>query len=163
MNTYEVMFLFDPTVGANWETVEGEIDRLMSRAQAEVIVTNRLEDRKLAFEIKGRSRGLYVLTYFRADGTRISALERDIRLSELVLRALVLRADGLSEQQMREATLGGAVSRKAPPKPDDPREPTAPDAKTDEPAEGSAEPPAIEQDQAKPELITSGDEGKSDA
>ncbi len=163
MNTYEVMFLFDPSAGANWETVEGEIDRLMSRAQAEVIVTNRLEERKLAFEIKGRNRGLYVLTYFRADGTRISGLERDIRLSELVLRALILRADGLSEEQMREATLSGVVSRKAPPKPDDAREPTAPDAKTDESAEGSAEPPAIEQEQAKPELITSGDEGKSDA
>ena len=159
MNTYEVMFLFDPVVGANWEAVEAEIDRLMSRSDAAVIITKRLEERKLAFEIKGRKRGLYVLTYFRADGDRISGLERDIRLSELALRALILRADSLSEQQMREATLGGAVPDKPPHKSDDHHK----SGVTADSLEGSpAERPIVEQDEGKEELITSGEETKSE-
>ena len=68
MNTYEGMFLFDPAVGAKAEAVQGEIDRLMSRAEAEVIATRPLEERRLAYEIKGRKRGMYVLTYLRARG-----------------------------------------------------------------------------------------------
>lgn len=108
MNTYEVLFLFDPTFGASWEAVETELNRLMSRAKAEVLLTKRLEDRRLTFEIKGRKRGLYVLTYFKSEGDRISGLERDIRISESILRALILRADELTEEQMRNATLGAA-------------------------------------------------------
>lgn len=111
MNTYEIMFIFDPTVGDNWEKVEGEIDRLMQRAEAEIIVTNKLDERRLAYEIDGRKRGLYVLTYFRANGDKITALERDARLSEMILRVLIIRADGISEEKMRSASLAGLASQ----------------------------------------------------
>lgn len=106
-NTYEILFIFDPTFGASWEKAEAEIKRLMDRAEAEVIFTKRLEERRLAFEIKGRKRGLYAITYFTASGTKIPALERDARLSEAILRVLVLRADGVPLDKMKAVTLGG--------------------------------------------------------
>ncbi len=46
MNTYEAMFLFDPAAGSSLESVQTEVNRLMTRAEAEVIVTRRLEDRR---------------------------------------------------------------------------------------------------------------------
>ncbi len=135
MNTYEIMFLFDPTFGVNWEAVQGEIKRLMDRAHAEVIITRRLEERRLAFEIKGRKRGLYVLTYFNAPGGSISSLERDARLTESILRVLILRADGISEERMRAVTLGGIAQEPRPERSDDsgPR-PARPETADDEPA-----------------------------
>ncbi len=151
MNTYEMMFIFDPTVGDNWEKVEGEIDRLMQRAEAEVIVTNKLEERRLAFEIEGRKRGLYVLTYFRANGEKITALERDARLSEMILRVLIIRADGISEEKMRSASLAGLASQASPAKDDNV-------AKT-EGADSSSPPEAKE----TPELVGSKtEEGKTE-
>lgn len=120
MNQYEIMFLFDPTFGTDWPAVEKEIDRLMQRAKAEIILTKRLEERKLAYEIEGRKRGLYVLTFFRAPSESISSLERDCRLSEMVLRVLILRVDGLTEERMRNATLAG-VSQDSRPRGDDDR------------------------------------------
>lgn len=154
MNTYEMMFIFDPTVGDNWEKVEGEIDRLMQRAEAEVIVTNKLDERRLAFEIEGRKRGLYVLTYFRANGEKITALERDARLSEMILRVLIIRADGISEEKMRSASLAGLASQAS----------LASPAKDDNVAktEGtdSSSPPAVKE---TPELVGStSDEGKTE-
>ena len=78
-NTYEILFLFEPTVGANWEAVETEINRLIQRAEAEIILIKRLEERRLAFEIKRCKRGLYAIAYVKASGDRITAFERDAR------------------------------------------------------------------------------------
>lgn len=162
MNTYEVMFLFDPAVGANWETVEKEIERLMSRAEGELIVTNKLEERKLAYEIQGRKRGLYVLCYFRADAQKIVSLERDIKLSELVLRAIILRVEGYSEEKMRSATLGGGFQERSPQKADASSQPTKPEAesakeKTEEKPKAQDSPPA-ESTEPPAELVASSTE-----
>ena len=58
------------------------------------------DDRRLAYEIKGQKRGVYILAYFKAPGVDISHVERDCNLSEKVLRALILRADHLSIEEM---------------------------------------------------------------
>ncbi len=105
MKTYEAMFLFDPTFAAESGNVEQEVARLMQRANAEVIMSDRWDERKLAYEIKGRKRGCYVLTFFKAEAERIVGLERDVQLSDQVLRVLVLRADELTEEDMKRAYL----------------------------------------------------------
>jgi small subunit ribosomal protein S6 len=115
--TYEGMFVLDAGIAVSWDAVEGEIKRLMDRAEAELLCCRKWDDRRLAYEIKGRKRGYYVLTYFRADPGRIVGLERDVQLSETVLRVLVLRADKVSEEeiarQAREAAEEAAVMRGA--------------------------------------------------
>lgn len=103
MNQYEAMFLFDPTFGATYESCETEIRRLMERAKAEILFCRKWDDRRLAFRVKGRKRGVYVLVYFNAPTDRIGPLERDARLSENLLRMLILRADGVTPELMEKA------------------------------------------------------------
>ncbi len=100
MNQYEAMFLFDPTFGTTWDNCEGEIRRLMERAQAEIIVCRQWDERRLAYKIRGRKRGVYALVYFKAPPDKIGPLERDAELSENILRVLVLRADDLTPEAM---------------------------------------------------------------
>jgi len=102
LRKYEGMFLFDPTVATTWEDVESEVARLMERAGARVILCAQWDERRLAYEIRGRKRGVYALVFFEADEARISDLQRDTRLSEPILRCLLLRADDLTEEEMRE-------------------------------------------------------------
>ncbi len=102
MNRYEGMFLFDPGKASDWGAVEGELDRLYGRIGANKLVAVKFDERKLAFEIKKRKRGLYVLSYFEADPTRIGELERDARLSDMLLRILVLSANDLTEERLTE-------------------------------------------------------------
>jgi len=109
LNQYEAMFLFDPTSGASFESCETEIRRLMGRAEAELVFCRKWDDRRLAYRIKGRKRGVYVLTYFKAKPERIAALERDARLSEDILRVLVLRADDVTPEAMEQAMLLGSA------------------------------------------------------
>lgn len=103
MNQYEAMFLFDPTFGGSFENCEAEIRRLMERAGAEVLFCRLWDERRLAYKIRGRKRGVYVLTYFKAAPEKITPLERDAQLSEDILRMLVLRADGVTLEAMEKA------------------------------------------------------------
>ncbi len=100
MRQYEAMFIFDATFAADSGNVDNEVGRLMERAGAEIIVSRKWEERRLAFDIKKRKRGCYVLTYFRADPDRIAGIEHDVALSEKVLRVLILNAEGLSREHM---------------------------------------------------------------
>jgi small subunit ribosomal protein S6 len=102
LKRYEGMFLFDNTTVHEWPEMEAEVRRLFERIQAEPLVCVKFDERKLAYEIKGCKRGTYVLTYFNADPQSIANLERDARLSELVLRTIVLCADKLSDERLAE-------------------------------------------------------------
>ena len=66
MNTYEGMFLLD--VGQpNFELACEPIRNVLQRSNAEVLSMRLWDERKLAYEIKGRKRGVYVLVYFKLD------------------------------------------------------------------------------------------------
>lgn len=103
MNQYEAMFVFDPTFGGAFEKCEAEIGRLMERAGGEIIICRKWDERRLAYRINGRKRGVYVLVYFKAAADKIVSLEHDAKLSEHILRLLVLRADGLTQEAMETA------------------------------------------------------------
>jgi len=102
------MFLIDPTFGASFENCEAEIKRLMERAEAEIVFCKKWDERRLAYRVNGRKRGVYVLTYFKAKPDKIASLERDVKLSEDVLRVLVLRADDITAEAMERAMVMGA-------------------------------------------------------
>jgi len=107
------MFLIDPNFGASFEACEGEIKRLMDRAEAEILFCRKWDERRLAYRIKGRKRGVYVLVYFKAAPEKISPLHRDVQISEDVLRVLVLRADGVTAEMMERAANMRAESARA--------------------------------------------------
>jgi len=104
------MFLFDPTFGSAFEKCEGEVRRLMDRASAELLFCRKWDERRLAYRIRGRKRGVYVLTYFKADTDKITPLERDAKLSENILRLLVLRADDVTPEYMERMVSSRAES-----------------------------------------------------
>ena len=105
MKRYEAMFLFDTATTRDWAALDGEIRRLLERIGANLLVCVKYDERKLAYEIRRRKRGTYVLTYFEASPERINELERDTQLSELLLRTLILRTeitdDKLAELKVR--------------------------------------------------------------
>ncbi len=102
MKRYEAMFLFDTAVARDWASIEQEVRRLLSRIGGELLVCVKFDERKLAYEIKRRKRGTYVLTYLDAPPDRIGELERDAQLSETIMRLLVVRADHLSEEKLAQ-------------------------------------------------------------
>ncbi len=137
MKQYEAMFIFDPTFATEFRKVEAEVQRIMERAGAEIVVSRKWEERKLAFEMKRRKRGCFVLTYFRAAPESIVGIERDCALSEHILRVLVVCAEGISRQRIeawypeRAVAAPSAPAEKPPADvgPSVPKQPGAPDSK----------------------------------
>lgn len=104
MAIYEVMFLVDPNLGENWTECETRIRHVLERSGASVLRVKKWDERRLAFEVKGRKRGVYVLAYFTDKGEAPAKIERDVRLSEDLLRVLILRADYVNEAIMNADT-----------------------------------------------------------
>jgi len=98
---YEAMFLIGQAQAADLSAAVEHIRELLGRAKAEIIAMRKWDERRLAYDIEKQRRGVYILTYFQADTGAITGLERDCNLSETVLRLLVLRADHMTEEEMR--------------------------------------------------------------
>ncbi|MCD6394640.1 MAG: 30S ribosomal protein S6 [Planctomycetes bacterium] len=103
--TYEGLFLVDSgEAAADWKQVTGAIEKILSRSEAEVVSLRKWDDRRLAYEINKKNRGTYILAYFDCDPDRIGSIERDVQLSEKVIRVLILRTDRMTAEMMDKAT-----------------------------------------------------------
>lgn len=102
---YEAMFLVDSAqAAADWDGVNKAVRVVLERAGAEIVSIRRWDERKLAYDIKGRSRGTYILCYFRVDGGKIQTIERDAQLSERIMRVLVLNVEHMSQEDIEKDT-----------------------------------------------------------
>lgn len=97
---YEAMFLFPASAASEVDASVKTARGIIERHGGKVIVIKKWDERKLAYEIKKQKRGLYVVAYFTAPGSIVSAIERDVNLSEEILRVLVTRADHLNADEM---------------------------------------------------------------
>ncbi len=98
MRKYEVMFLVDSASAAsNWDATVKTIETIMDRAGAQSVNLKKWDDRRLCYPIKGHNRGTYILAYFEADPTSITGMERDVQISEEILRALILNAENIPD------------------------------------------------------------------
>lgn len=143
---YEGMFLVDSALAAqDWQKILNEVQRILDRAGAEVVSLKKWDERRLCYDIQGKSRGTYILAYFNCDTDKIKGIERDVQLSELITRVLTLRTDRMSKEDIERPTPLEAVPE--PEQSDASAEETksAPVAETAPEAEGS-EPVAISED-----------------
>ncbi len=102
---YEGMFLIDSSqAGADWDGIMAAIRTILEKAGAEIDSMRKWDDRRLAYEIKGKSRGTYILSYFRVDGERIQDIERAVQLSEKIMRVLILSAERQRPEDIEKDT-----------------------------------------------------------
>jgi len=99
------MFLVDSSqAGADWDGIMAAIRTILEKAGAEIDSIRKWDDRRLAYEIKGKSRGTYILSYFRVDGERIQDIERSVQLSEKIMRVLILSAERQRPEDIEKDT-----------------------------------------------------------
>ena len=99
-NQYEAMFLIGPSGAAEPENTINMCRTMIERHGGQILVIKRWDERKLAYELNGQKRGTYIIAFFTAPGAAVGAIERDVNLSEEILRVLVLKADHLNREEM---------------------------------------------------------------
>ncbi len=98
---YEAMFLLRQAAAADLGAAVDHIRDILARAEAQVLALSKWDDRRLAYEIEKQKRGIYILVYAAIPTAKMASLERDLNLSQSVLRWMVTRADHLTVDEMR--------------------------------------------------------------
>jgi len=102
---YEGMFLVDVAkASSDWDGVISNITKILERSGSEIISIKKWDDRKLAYDIKGQSRGVYIISYFKVDGPKVQEIEKNLRLSEQVMRLLILNAELMTQEDIDRET-----------------------------------------------------------
>ena len=112
MKLYEGLFLLDSVEAtADWQGTIGAVERVLERAGAEIVTIKKWDERKLAYELKKKSRGTYVLVYFNCDPLKITGIERDVQLSEIILRIMILSTERMSTEDIEKLTPAGVAEQ----------------------------------------------------
>jgi len=91
---YEAIYIMDTNLSD--EQVTTTVDKysgVVTRSGGVIDDIDRLEPRRLAYEIKGRREGLYVVMNFTSEPSAKDELDRIFRISEDVFRHLIVKQD----------------------------------------------------------------------
>ena len=95
MRKYDTTFIINGELGKNErEAIIQRIQGLLQKRGAEIERVVRWGLRTLAYEIKKKTRGYYVIFYYFAEPSIIKEVEQELRINENVLRYMTVRFDG---------------------------------------------------------------------
>ncbi len=87
LNKYESMIIIVPTLTEDDSKQELEkINSFIKKNGGEVLNTDDLGKKRLAYKINDFNEGYYFVNYFNFDTTKVSKLERMYKLNENVIR-----------------------------------------------------------------------------
>jgi small subunit ribosomal protein S6 len=100
VRSYELMLLLHPTMEE--EAIDAVIEKVSSiitSANGEVVKVDKWGKRRTAYEVKENTEGFYVVIDFKADNEATTEVDRVLKITEEVLRFLLVRK---KEQPVKE-------------------------------------------------------------
>jgi small subunit ribosomal protein S6 len=94
MHQYELMVILDPEIDER--TVAPSLDKFLNGVRPDGGPIDNIDiwgRRRLAYEINKKSEGIYAVVQLTATGDTTKELDRQLKLSEAVMRTKVLRAE----------------------------------------------------------------------
>jgi small subunit ribosomal protein S6 len=126
MHQYEVMVILDPSVEE--KTVVPSMEKFLKVITAAKGTVESLDlwgRRRLAYEIQKKSEGIYVVINLTAPADAVIELDRQLKLSEAVMRTKVLRAEDVQFSITPVEFAAEKPAKKAAPKKDAAEAPAA--------------------------------------
>lgn len=91
---YEVMYIAQPeTANDDIAKLNDGIQKLIEGEGGSVVKIDDMGRRKLAYEIKRKREGYYVLFEIEGSGKEIAELERRFRVNDAIMRFITVRVD----------------------------------------------------------------------
>jgi len=115
MHQYELMVILDPEIDER--TVAPSLDKFLNVIRNDGGTVDKVDiwgKRRLAYEINKKSEGIYAVVSLTSTGDATKELDRQLKLSEAVMRTKVLRAEEAIAQVAEAAKLSAEkAARKA--------------------------------------------------
>jgi len=103
MRLYELMFIVDPEAeNEEVQRLANNIKALINQQGGEVTEDRLMGKRKLAYRIKHKTEGQYILINFRGTPALLAELKRELLHDERVLKHLLLRPETPKEAAPQE-------------------------------------------------------------
>ena len=159
MHQYELMVILDPEIDER--TVAPSLDKFLGVIRKDGGTVDKVDiwgRRRLAYEINKKTEGIYAVVSLTSTGDATKELDRQLKLSEAVMRTKVLRAEEAIAQVAEAAKLSAEkAARKAAATPKTPaasmsaaKAPAAPAApatpQASKPAEAAVKEPEVSPD-----------------
>ena len=91
MKDYEIMYVVKPVEEQRLESVVNKFNTLIEDNGGKVEKTDYWGKKRLAYEIQDFNEGLYVLVTFSAEPAAVKELDRVMKITEEILRHMVIR------------------------------------------------------------------------
>ncbi len=102
---YELVYIVSPdATDQDIADLHTQVESIVARLNGEMVKTENWGRRKLAYRIGKHREGTYVLEVFHGTGELTKELDRRLKVSDLVIRHLVVRVD--EELRVAEHTRG---------------------------------------------------------
>lgn len=92
MTCYETLFVVKPTLTE--EEINAQIAKIkdvLAKEGCELVATNDMGMRKLAYPVEKNLRGYYTILFYKANGDTITEIERNLRINEDVIKFLTIK------------------------------------------------------------------------
>ncbi|HXG53361.1 MAG TPA: 30S ribosomal protein S6 [candidate division Zixibacteria bacterium] len=108
MALYETLFIVHPEKGGRVKEFIDRFRKIIESQEGTVTDVDEWGLRELAYRIQKQNRGYYALLRYRSSGRGVEELERNLKLTDGILRYLTVRAEegsptrGVSPPKSRE-------------------------------------------------------------
>lgn len=112
LNVYDGLFILDSgRYARDPEGVAAQVNKLVTDAGGEILVSRQWEERRLAYPIKGHRKGLYWLMYFRLDSAKVAELKHQFKLYDVCIRDNIIKIEDnrIVDELVKHAEVGPAV------------------------------------------------------
>jgi small subunit ribosomal protein S6 len=113
---YELLYLIGASREAEVEKIKGDVEKLVKEAGGVFEEKETMEKRRMAYEIKHETHGIYIAQRFELDSEKIPEMNKKINLYPSIARFIVSRADELPELKSKEERINEAMARPTPEK-----------------------------------------------
>ncbi len=137
MNHYELMVIYSPNLTEDEQRQQfTQVEEILKHENASMNWVDHWGKRKLAYPVKKQRQGVYDWFYFELDPLRISEIDRKLKMSEVILRFMILKMEKIQIQNLFREIERKTQAAQPQPQPQPQPEATAP-------APVAAEPEAV--------------------
>jgi len=140
VNHYETLFVVKPTLTE--EEIKSQIEKVkavLDKEGAELVATDDMGMRKLAYPVEKNERGYYTVLFYKANGSSIAELERNLRINEEIIKFLTVKYTKNKEIAQFEKLVAAAKKKGQPTEAPAPAAEESPAAETPAPEAEAAQ------------------------
>src|SRR5262245_42193555 len=101
MNHYELMVIYSPNLTEDEQRQQfQQVEELLKHENARINWVDHWGKRKLAYLVKKQRQGIYDWFYFELDPSRIAEIDRKLKMSEVILRFMIIKMEKLQVQNL---------------------------------------------------------------